>query len=63
MKVGPRASGKTSLVKLVAGCQLDILNTNSSMGKTELWGGFQQVNVLYFLIFFVLYFYSLIRIG
>ena len=55
MKVGPRASGKTSLVKLaaqLAGRQLDILNTNSAMDTTELLGGFEQVSVVYFYFFY-----------
>lgn len=46
MQVGPRASGKTSLVRLAAqltGHRLDILNTNSAMDTTELLGGFEQV--------------------
>lgn len=46
LQVGPHASGKTSLVHLVAhlaGHQLDVLNTNSSMDTTELLGGFEQV--------------------
>jgi len=54
--VGPRASGKTSLVRLAAqltGHPLDILNTNSAMDTTELLGGFEQVRVVFFIIFWI----------
>lgn len=44
--VGPTASGKTSLVRLLAlltGHRLRVMAMNSSMDTTELLGGFEQV--------------------
>lgn len=45
--VGPTASGKTSLVRLLAlltGHRLRVMAMNSSMDTTELLGGFEQVS-------------------
>lgn len=45
--VGPTASGKTSLVRLLAlltGHRLRVMAMNSAMDTTELLGGFEQVN-------------------
>ena len=45
-QVGGTASGKTSLVHLLAslaGHKLDVLPMNSAMDTTELLGGFEQV--------------------
>ncbi|XP_034264874.1 midasin [Pantherophis guttatus] len=47
--VGPAASGKTSLLQLLAyltGHQLKIMPMNSSMDTTELLGGFEQVDII-----------------
>lgn len=44
--VGPTASGKTSLVRLLAlltGHRLRVMAMNSAMDTTELLGGFEQV--------------------
>ena len=44
--VGPTASGKTSLVRLIAlltGHRLRVMAMNSAMDTTELLGGFEQV--------------------
>lgn len=44
--VGPKASGKTSLVRLLAlltGHRLRVMAMNSAMDTTELLGGFEQV--------------------
>ncbi|XP_018599206.2 midasin isoform X2 [Scleropages formosus] len=47
--VGPTASGKTSLVRLLAllsGHRLRVMAMNSSMDTTELLGGFEQVDIM-----------------
>lgn len=47
--VGPSASGKTSLVRLLAlltGHRLRVMAMNSSMDTTELLGGFEQVDIM-----------------
>ncbi|XP_041831629.1 LOW QUALITY PROTEIN: midasin [Melanotaenia boesemani] len=47
--VGPTASGKTSLVRLLAlltGHHLRVMAMNSAMDTTELLGGFEQVNIM-----------------
>uniref|UniRef100_A0A3B4AV04 Midasin n=1 Tax=Periophthalmus magnuspinnatus TaxID=409849 RepID=A0A3B4AV04_9GOBI len=47
--VGPSASGKTSLVQLLAllsGHRLRVMPMNSSMDTTELLGGFEQVDIM-----------------
>ncbi|KAF3702507.1 Midasin Dynein-related AAA-ATPase MDN1 MIDAS-containing protein [Channa argus] len=47
--VGPMASGKTSLVRLLAlltGHRLRVMAMNSSMDTTELLGGFEQVDIM-----------------
>uniref|UniRef100_M4AJ01 Midasin n=1 Tax=Xiphophorus maculatus TaxID=8083 RepID=M4AJ01_XIPMA len=47
--VGPTASGKTSLVRLLAlltGHRLRVLAMNSAMDTTELLGGFEQVDIM-----------------
>ncbi|KAM9355690.1 midasin [Pholidichthys leucotaenia] len=47
--VGPTASGKTSLVRLLAlltGHRLRVMAMNSAMDTTELLGGFEQVDVM-----------------
>ena len=47
--VGPTASGKTSLVRLLAlltGHRLRVMAMNSAMDTTELLGGFEQVGQL-----------------
>lgn len=52
--VGPTASGKTSLVRLLAllsGTRLRVMPMNSSMDTTELLGGFEQVTIANLLIF------------
>lgn len=44
--VGPTASGKTSLVRLLAlltGHRLKVMAVNSAIDTTELLGGFEQV--------------------
>lgn len=44
--VGPTASGKTSLVRLLAlltGHRLRVMAMNSALDTTELLGGFEQV--------------------
>lgn len=54
--VGPAASGKTSLLQLLAyltGHQLKIMPMNSSMDTTELLGGFEQVG--FYSFFFLQY--------
>lgn len=46
--VGPAASGKTSLVQLLAfltGNKLKVMAMNSAMDTTELLGGFEQVHI------------------
>ena len=46
LQVGGSASGKTSLVHVLAsltGNRLDVLPMNSAMDTTELLGGFEQV--------------------
>ncbi|XP_035472851.1 midasin isoform X1 [Scophthalmus maximus] len=47
--VGPTASGKTSLVRLLAlltGHRLRVMAMNSAMDTTELLGGFEQVDIM-----------------
>uniref|UniRef100_A0A674E141 Midasin n=1 Tax=Salmo trutta TaxID=8032 RepID=A0A674E141_SALTR len=47
--VGPTASGKTSLVRLLAlltGHRLRVMAMNSAMDTTELLGGFEQVDIV-----------------
>ncbi|XP_030578137.1 midasin [Archocentrus centrarchus] len=47
--VGPTASGKTSLVRLLAlltGHRLKVMAMNSAMDTTELLGGFEQVDII-----------------
>ncbi|KAL2081973.1 hypothetical protein ACEWY4_021791 [Coilia grayii] len=47
--VGPTASGKTSLVQLLAlltGHRLRVMAMNSAMDTTELLGGFEQVDIV-----------------
>lgn len=47
--VGPTASGKTSLVRLLSlltGHRLRVMAMNSAMDTTELLGGFEQVSSL-----------------
>ncbi|XP_041950170.1 midasin [Alosa sapidissima] len=47
--VGPTASGKTSLVQLLAlltGHRLRVMAMNSAMDTTELLGGFEQVDII-----------------
>uniref|UniRef100_UPI00398F5005 midasin isoform X2 n=1 Tax=Pristiophorus japonicus TaxID=55135 RepID=UPI00398F5005 len=47
--VGPAASGKTSLIQLLAlltGQSLKVMAMNSAMDTTELLGGFEQVDIL-----------------
>ncbi|XP_072912476.1 midasin [Hemitrygon akajei] len=47
--VGPAASGKTSLIQLLAllmGQNLKVMAMNSAMDTTELLGGFEQVDIL-----------------
>ncbi|KAK7907514.1 hypothetical protein WMY93_016126 [Mugilogobius chulae] len=47
--VGPGASGKTSLVRLLAllsGHRLRVMPMNSSMDTTELLGGFEQMDIM-----------------
>ncbi|KAJ8409756.1 hypothetical protein AAFF_G00218150 [Aldrovandia affinis] len=47
--VGPTASGKTSLVQLLAlltGHRLRVMAMNSAMDTTELLGGFEQVDIM-----------------
>ncbi|KAI3364212.1 hypothetical protein L3Q82_010816 [Scortum barcoo] len=47
--VGPTASGKTSLVRLLAlltGHRLRVMTMNSAMDTTELLGGFEQVDIM-----------------
>ncbi|KAI9517135.1 hypothetical protein NQZ68_008391, partial [Dissostichus eleginoides] len=47
--VGPTASGKTSLARLLAlltGHRLRVLAMNSAMDTTELLGGFEQVDIM-----------------
>ncbi|XP_042084236.1 midasin isoform X2 [Haplochromis burtoni] len=47
--VGPTASGKTSLVRLLSlltGHRLRIMAMNSAMDTTELLGGFEQVDIM-----------------
>ncbi|XP_036943295.1 midasin isoform X1 [Acanthopagrus latus] len=47
--VGPTASGKTSLVRLIAlltGHRLRVMAMNSAMDTTELLGGFEQVDIM-----------------
>ncbi|XP_072559009.1 midasin isoform X3 [Paramormyrops kingsleyae] len=47
--VGPSASGKTSLVRLLAllaGHRLRVMAMNSAMDTTELLGGFEQVDIM-----------------
>uniref|UniRef100_A0AAZ3S0A1 Midasin n=1 Tax=Oncorhynchus tshawytscha TaxID=74940 RepID=A0AAZ3S0A1_ONCTS len=49
MLVGPTASGKTSLVRLLAlltGHRLRVMAMNSAMDTTELLGGFEQVDIV-----------------
>uniref|UniRef100_A0A4W3JDL5 Midasin n=1 Tax=Callorhinchus milii TaxID=7868 RepID=A0A4W3JDL5_CALMI len=47
--VGPAASGKTSLIQLLAlltGQSLKVMSMNSAMDTTELLGGFEQVDIM-----------------
>ncbi|XP_028997386.1 midasin [Betta splendens] len=47
--IGPAASGKTSLVRLLAlltGHRLRVMAMNSAMDTTELLGGFEQVDIM-----------------
>lgn len=47
--VGPTASGKTSLIRLLAlltGHRLRVMAMNSAMDTTELLGGFEQVTTI-----------------
>ncbi|TKS75776.1 Midasin MIDAS-containing protein [Collichthys lucidus] len=47
--VGPTASGKTSLIRLLAlltGHRLRVMAMNSAMDTTELLGGFEQVDIM-----------------
>ncbi|XP_059212052.1 midasin [Centropristis striata] len=47
--VGPTASGKTSLVRLLAlltGHRLRVMAMNSAMDTTELLGGFEQIDIM-----------------
>ncbi|XP_070405869.1 midasin isoform X3 [Nothobranchius furzeri] len=47
--VGPTASGKTSLVRLLSlltGHRLRVMGMNSSMDTTELLGGFEQLDIM-----------------
>lgn len=56
--IGPAASGKTSLVRLVAlltGHRLRVMAMNSAMDTTELLGGFEQVCSFLKLLFSIKY--------